>query len=299
MAAGGTVRVINDCIVERGQVQEVRLPRASLARIQVMEYLRAFLAGRSGWSRVNGLLIVSGAFGVFRRDVVVEVGGLDPRTLGEDMELDVRIHRHMHEQRRDYRVVFVPDPVCWTEVPEDLKNLRSQRIRWHRGLTDILVRHRRMIGNPRYGVVGMLALPYFVLFELLAPVVELIGLVVIPVGLVFGFIDWPFALLFAAMALLFGIFLSVAALMLEELALRRYPSLRQILTLVLYSVIENFGYRQVTAWWRIIGLVREIRRTEAVWESLDRKGFTGPDEPAIAEVIAVQHAAHDDQRLVG
>ncbi len=273
VAVGGIVRIVNDSIVDRGHVQEVRLPRAHLARIQVLEYLRAFLAGRSGWSRVNGLLIISGAFGMFRRDVVLEVGGLSRSTLGEDMELVVRIHRRMREQGRDYRIGFVPDPVCWTEAPEDLRNLRSQRIRWHRGLTDVLVSHRGMLLRPRYGVVGMFAMPHFWLFELLAPVVELAGVVLVPVSFLLGYVNLAFLLVFAAMALLFGIFLSIAALALEELALRRYPSVRQLLLLVVYAFVENVGYRQLTAWWRIRGLAKELRRSEAVWESLDRKGF--------------------------
>ncbi|MCW2920912.1 MAG: hypothetical protein JWL76_786 [Thermoleophilia bacterium] len=274
VAVGGIVRIVNGSIVERGHVSEVRLPRAHLARIQVLEYLRAFLAGRSGWSRVNGLLIISGAFGIFRRDIVAEVGGFDTHTLGEDMELVVRIHRHMRRERRPYRIGFVPDPVCWTEAPEDLKNLRSQRIRWHRGLTDVLFRHRSMALNPRYGVVGMFAIPHFVLFELLAPVVELSGLVLVPVSWSLGYVNWVFVLAFMSMALLFGIFLSIAALALEEMALRRYPSVRQLLTLVVYAFVENLGYRQLTAWCRIRGLLKELRRADAVWESLDRKGFT-------------------------
>jgi cellulose synthase/poly-beta-1,6-N-acetylglucosamine synthase-like glycosyltransferase len=277
VAVGGIVRIINDSIVERGHVSEVRLPRAHLARIQVLEYLRAFLAGRSGWSRINALLIISGAFGVFRRDVVSEVGGFSTRTLGEDMELVVRIHEHMRRERRPYRIGFVPDPVCWTEAPEDLKNLRSQRIRWHRGLTDILFMHRRMVGNPRYGAVGLFSMPHFVLFELLAPIVELAGLVLVPVSWWLGYVNWVFVVAFASMALLFGIFLSIAALALEEMALRRYPSVRQLLTLVAYAFVENLGYRQLTAWWRIRGLVRELRRVDAVWEPLDRKGFASAD----------------------
>ena len=280
VAVGGIVRIVNDSIVDRGHVTDVRLPRAHLARIQVLEYLRAFLAGRSGWSRINALLIISGAFGVFRRDVVTEVGGMDPNTLGEDMELVVRMHRHLRRERRPYNVAFVPDPVCWTEAPEDLRNLRTQRIRWHRGLTDILLKHRGMVGNPRYGVVGLFSLPHFVLFELLAPVVELAGIVIVPLSWIFGFINWVFVVAFVAMALLFGIFLSLAALALEEMALRRYPSVRQLLTLVVYAFVENIGYRQVTAWWRIQGLVRELRRAEAVWGSLERKGFTQAGAPA-------------------
>jgi len=177
VGTGGIVRLANGCDIERGHVSQVGLPESRLAALQVVEYLRAFLTARAGWSRVNSLLIVSGAFGVFRRDVMREIGGYRVDTVGEDGELVVRMHRHLRARRRPYRVTFVPDPVCWTEAPETLTVLRRQRGRWHRGLAEIIWHHRGMLCNPRYGRVGMIALPTMVAFELLGPVVELSGLV--------------------------------------------------------------------------------------------------------------------------
>jgi cellulose synthase/poly-beta-1,6-N-acetylglucosamine synthase-like glycosyltransferase len=169
------------------------MPGQLLARIQVMEYLRAFLLGRTGWSRLQSLVLISGAFGLFRRDVVVSVGGLEPDCIGEDFELVMRIHRKMRQEKRDYRVSFVAEPVSWTEVPVTRKVLGNQRRRWHRGLWEVLWRYRGMVLNPRYGRIGLLALPYYWLFELLAPVLELMGLVLVPLGLLTGAVDVRYA----------------------------------------------------------------------------------------------------------
>jgi cellulose synthase/poly-beta-1,6-N-acetylglucosamine synthase-like glycosyltransferase len=273
VATGGVVRVVNDCPVEHGRVLDVRVSRGWLPRIQTVEYLRAFLMGRTGWSRLQALAIISGAFGMFRRDVVVEVGGLDPSNLGEDFDLVTRIHRRMRDQRRPYRVVFVGEPVVWTEVPPTLETLKRQRKRWHRGLAQTLWRHRGMIGNPRYGRIGLIALPYYVLFELIAPVVELVGLVAMVLGLAVGAINVPFALLFALVALGYSFLLTLASLALEEFSFHRYRRWSDLGWLVLASMAENLGYRQLTAVWRIQGLWEQLRGQGYEWGAMTRIGF--------------------------
>jgi cellulose synthase/poly-beta-1,6-N-acetylglucosamine synthase-like glycosyltransferase len=273
VATGGVVRVVNDCPVEHGRVLDVRVPRGWLPRIQTVEYLRAFLMGRTGWSRLQALAIISGAFGMFRRDVVVEVGGLDPSNLGEDFDLVTRIHRRMRDQRRPYRVVFVGEPVVWTEVPPTLETLKRQRKRWHRGLAQTLWRHRGMIVNPRYGRIGLIALPYYVLFELIAPVVELVGLVAMVLGLAVGAINVPFALLFALVALGYSFLLTLASLALEEFSFHRYRRWSDLGWLVLASMAENLGYRQLTAVWRIQGLWEQLRGQGYEWGAMTRIGF--------------------------
>ena len=179
VATGGVIRAANGCKVVDGRIVEVNLAHAWIVRIQVVEYLRAFLLGRTGWSRFGALILISGAFGMFRRDVLVEVGGLDPDSIGEDFELVMRLHRHMIDNRRDYRVQFVAEPVSWTEVPVTAKVLRSQRKRWHRGLWETLWKYRGMLFNPRYGRVGLVAIPHYWAFELIAPLLELVGLVLV------------------------------------------------------------------------------------------------------------------------
>jgi cellulose synthase/poly-beta-1,6-N-acetylglucosamine synthase-like glycosyltransferase len=272
IGAGGIIRVANGCRIERGHVTEVGLPRRPLAMLQTVEYLRAFLAARTGWSAVNGLLIISGAFGVFRRTRVIDVGGFATDSIGEDFELCMRLHRRARDERRPYRLEFIPDPVCWTEVPERLRDLGGQRHRWHRGLVDTLWRHRRMIGNPRYGAVGLLSLPFFLLFELMGAFVETLGYVSIAVSLALGVVNVAFALVFMAVAVLSGILLSLAAVLLEDVAFRRYGRLRELLRLVVYSVGENFGYRQVITGYRVRGFLAYLRGDKA-WGEIRRVGF--------------------------
>jgi cellulose synthase/poly-beta-1,6-N-acetylglucosamine synthase-like glycosyltransferase len=241
--------------------------------VQVVEYLRAFLLGRTGWSRLGGLLIISGAFGMFRRDLVVEIGGLDHDTIGEDAELVVRLHRHMREMRRDYRVVFVAEPVSWSEAPSTARVLGRQRRRWHRGITEILWKHRRMLANPRYGRIGLVAMPYYVLFEFLAPVIELAGLVMVPLGFAVGAVNVDFALKFLLVAYGYAMVVNLIALAVEEFTFARYPGWRDLAYATVASALENIGYRQVTAVWRVMGAWSAIRRSRQVWGVMTRTGF--------------------------
>jgi cellulose synthase/poly-beta-1,6-N-acetylglucosamine synthase-like glycosyltransferase len=272
VAAGGIIRVANGCRIDQGHVTRVGLPSRPLAMLQTVEYLRAFLAARTGWSMVNGLLIISGAFGMFRRTRVIEVGGFATDSIGEDFELCVRLHRRAREERRPYRLEFVPDPVCWTEVPERLRELGGQRNRWHRGLLDTLWRHRRMIANPRYGAVGLLSLPFFVTFEFLGAFVEVFGYLSLVVSLILGVVNVSFALTFLAVAVLSGVLLSLAAVLLEDFAFRRYGRLPELLRLIAFSVAENFGYRQLITGYRIRGVFAYLRGDKA-WGEIRRIGF--------------------------
>jgi cellulose synthase/poly-beta-1,6-N-acetylglucosamine synthase-like glycosyltransferase len=270
VAVGGTVRIANGCTVRRGFIEKVGLPRKFIALVQVVEYMRAFLFGRLGWSRINALLIVSGAFGVFRKDVLAEIGGFNPNAVGEDMEIIVRMHRHMKAKGRPYRITFIPDPVCWTDAPETLRGLRSQRVRWQHGLGQALFLNRSLMLNPRGGTVSWIAFPFYLVFELFGPVVEAAGYAIIIVGGCLGWISWPVALLFLGMAVMLGILLSSSALMLEELSFHIYPRTRDLLVLYLIAVLENFGYRQLTAVWRLQGLFRWWFRKHARWETISR-----------------------------
>ncbi len=272
VAVGGVIRVANGCVIDSGRVVEVRTPKSPLANFQIVEYLRAFLAGRTGWSTLNCMLIVSGAFGLYRRQDVIEAGGLATDSIGEDMELTTRIHRTLREKKVKYRIVFVPDPVAWTEVPDTLRVLGRQRDRWHRGLTDTLLRNKKMLFNPRYGTVGLLAMPYFLLFEWFGPIIELLGYVAFVLGLALGIINLEFALLFFIAAVGLGALLSVAAVFLEELRLRRYPRWRDLGKLTAYGILENFGYRQLNTYWRVKGLISFIRKNTE-WGEMERKGF--------------------------
>jgi len=271
-ATGGIVRIANGCTIDHGRVVEVHLPRSRLATLQVVEYFRAFLIGRVGWSRLNALLIISGAFGLFRRSLVEEVGGWWTGTVGEDVELVVRLHRRLRERAEEYRIAFVPDPVCWTEAPEDLRTLGRQRRRWHRGLAQTLWRHKRVLFNPRHGALGMLAFPYFVVFELLGPLIEILGP---PLTIFFwatGRLSTLFLVAFLLVSVLLGILLSIAALALEEFSFRRHPRTSEVARLILYAVVENLGYRQLNDLWRAMAFIDLARRRHA-WGEQRRRGI--------------------------
>ena len=278
VGVGGIVRIANGCRIEAGQVVEVALPRSRLAVLQVVEYFRAFLVGRVAWSRARSLLIISGAFGLFRRDVVEAVGGWWTDTVGEDAELVIRIHEHLRARGERYRIDFVPDPVAWTEAPETFSGLARQRRRWQRGLAESLGRHRRMIGNPRYGLIGLFAMPYFVVFELLGPIIDVLGYIALPLAVAFQLLSVGFLVAFLALAVGLGVFLSFAALALEEFSFRRHPRGREVARLLAYAVFENLGYRQLTSVWRIAGLV-DLARGRSEWGVMTRRGLGAGARP--------------------
>ena len=273
VATGGVVRAANGCTTRAGRIIEINTPPTWLPRIQVVEYLRAFYLGRAGWSRLRALILISGAFGVFRRDVVVEAGGLDPDSIGEDFELVMRVHRMMRRSRRAYDVRFVAEPVCWTEVPSTRAVLRRQRARWHRGLWETLWKYRGMFLNPRYGRVGMLAVPYYWVFELIAPLLEFLGLVLVIAGLIFGVVNVPFAVLFMLVAYGYAMLVTLASLAIEELTFHRYPRWRDLGRSAAAAILENLGYRQATAWWRLQGWWASLTRRQQVWGTMTRQGF--------------------------
>ncbi|MGB9109550.1 MAG: glycosyltransferase family 2 protein [Telluria sp.] len=272
VATGGTIRIANGCEVAGGFLTRVGLPRNPLALFQVVEYLRAFLFGRLGWSAVNGMLIISGAFGVFRKDAVVSVGGYRPDTIGEDMELIVRLHRLLRARRQPYRIEFVPDPVCWTEAPEDFKTLKNQRIRWQRGLAESLNANWGLMFSRNGGVPGWLAFPFMLLFEWLGPLVEVGGYVFMTIAFLTGEISWQAFSTFMFVAIGLGILLSASGLLLEEMSFHIYPRGKQLLALGLVVLVENLGYRQLNTWWRLIGLFRWATQKEASWGAMTRKG---------------------------
>ncbi|GAC1653715.1 MAG: glycosyltransferase [Gemmatimonadaceae bacterium] len=271
-AVGGTIRVANACSVAYGRVTEARVDRRWLPGVQVVEYLRAFLFGRLGWNRLGGNLIISGAFGLFRRDYLLAIHGYRTDTVAEDMDLVVRLHRYLREKGLPDVMPFVPDPVAWTEVPVSLAVLGRQRERWHRGLLETLLRHRDLLFNPKYGSVGMVSFPFFLFGEALAPVVELLGFLALVLGAGFDLIDWPFAQMFLIVALGYGFLLSLWAIALEELSFRRYTRSSDLVRLLAFALLESFGYRQLTVWFRLQAFWK-LARGDRRWGTMQREGF--------------------------
>ncbi len=274
VATGGIVRIVNGSTISDSRVTRVATPRSLLVNIQIVEYLRAFLAGRLGWSRMGLLLIISGAFGLFRRDVVIEAGGYDTATVGEDAELVFRLHRYCRETGRPYKLSFIADPVCWTEAPTSLKVLARQRDRWQRGLIQCIVKHRRMLGRREYGRIGFVALPYFVVFEMIGPLLELAGYVVVTVSAAMGLISPGIALAFFALSVVCGLIFSFGALAIEERAFQRYPRWRCLARLAMAAALENFVYRQYMTLVRARATVRLILGRDAGWGEMLRTGYT-------------------------
>lgn len=275
VATGGTVRLANGCEVSGGFLTKIGPPSNLLALFQVVEYLRAFLFGRLGWSVIDGMLIISGAFGLFRKETVIRVGGYRTNTIGEDMELVVRIHRMLRSDGTPYKIKFVPDPVCWTEAPEDLQTLKNQRIRWQRGLSESLSSNFGLMFNRNGGIPGWVAFPFMVLFEWLGPLLELGGYCFMLFAAVFGGISWTAFVVFIFLAISIGILLSLSGLLLEEMTFHLYPRPRHLALLAFAVIAENFGYRQLNTWWRLLGLYRWATQGEGTWGVMKRKGIGG------------------------
>lgn len=273
IASGGSVRIANGCQIESGHILNIGLSNNPWVVMQIIEYLRAFLLGRIGLSRHNLLLIISGAFGVFSKQWVVAAGGYKTDTVGEDMELVVRIHRLLKEKGEKKKIVYVPDPVCWTEVPEESTFLRRQRRRWHRGLFESLWTHRKLTFNPKYGSIGFISFPYFWIVEFFGPVIECLGYIFMILCLFLGGMYIEFAILLFFLSFLYGSLFSMAAVLLEEWSLTKYPKVSDILKLFLYSLTETLWYRPMTVLWRCEGIWQVIKG-EKSWGEMKRKGVS-------------------------
>jgi cellulose synthase/poly-beta-1,6-N-acetylglucosamine synthase-like glycosyltransferase len=271
-AVGGTIRVANNCTVEFGRVTDARVDPRWLPGCQVVEYLRAFLFGRMGLNALGANLIISGAFGLFRKEYLRAIGGYRTGNVTEDMDLVVRLHRWLREKKIDAQLPFVPDPVAWTEVPATVRVLARQRERWHRGLIATLWEHRVMLLNPKYGRIGMIAMPFYVFGEMLAPAVEVFGVLALGLGIAIGAVDAQFAFLFLGVAIGYGMLLSLWAIVLEELSFRRYRRRRDFFRLLGFAIIEGIGYRQLTVLFRMLGYFRFFRGVET-WGRMPREGI--------------------------
>ncbi|MBV7508109.1 glycosyltransferase [Bacillus sp. sid0103] len=273
IASGGSVRIANGCQIKNGHIQKIGLSNNPLVVMQIIEYLRAFLMGRIGLSRHNLLLIISGAFGVFSKHWVIEAGGYKTDTVGEDMELVVRMHRLLKERKTNKKIVYVPDPVCWTEVPEDITFLRRQRRRWHRGLFESLWTHKKITFNPKYGSIGFISFPYFWIVEFFGPIIEFLGYLFMILCLFLGGIYVEFAILLFLLSCLYGSVFSMTAVLLEEWSLTKYPKVSDIMKLFLYSLTETIWYRPMTVLWRCEGIWQMIIGDRS-WGEMKRKGVS-------------------------
>lgn len=270
IVAGGLVRIANGFKIRDGRVSGFSMPEKMIERFQIVEYFRSFLSGRVSWGATNSMLIVSGAYGVFKKQAVIEVGGYKTNTIGEDMEIVVRLHRYMRAHRRKYKIIFCEDSVCWTQGPMSVADIRSQRRRWQIGLFDTLISHKSLFLNPRYGSVGLMAIPYNWVFELFGAVVEVLGYFIIPFSLVMGELNIFFFVVYFLLAVLLGVILSLGSLILEQYTRKSVMSAKQCLSLSLYALLENFGYRQMITLFRLEGIFK-YRKLRKTWGKIKRK----------------------------
>jgi len=271
IAVGGIVRILNGSKVQNAELKEVHLPHTHIEMLQVIEYLRAFLVGREAWAGFNLLPIISGAFGIFRRDLLLKIQGFRAEAVGEDFDLIVRLHRYMHDHNLPYHINFIPDPTCWTEAPSDYRSLARQRARWHKGLLDTLWASRGMLFKKRYGRVGAVILPYMWLFECFAPALEVVGYSTIILAAVLGCLSHEFFVQFLLFGYAFATLISVGSVLLEELNYRRYGRWREVAWLLTYCLFEHLPYRQLTMIWRLRGMW-EYLRGDVRWHELKRTG---------------------------
>lgn len=271
IGTGGVIRIVNSCDVERGHIREIHLPDKMLPRLQVLEYTRAFLLGRMAWSHLDGLMLISGAMGMFDRETVIKAGGYSVKTVGEDMELVLRMRRYMAEKGSKYEITYIPDPLCWTEVPSDLKSMRKQRTRWTRGLVESLKTHRKMFLNRKYGRLGTLGYPYWFFFEWLSPLVAFGGFVYTFFLIVTSTLNWPFYLLLFIFVYTFAVSLSTWAVLFEEITFHKYKKKRDVLRLLSAAFVEPFFY-PVHTYFAVRGNLEALRGKKG-WGSAERKGF--------------------------
>jgi cellulose synthase/poly-beta-1,6-N-acetylglucosamine synthase-like glycosyltransferase len=272
IGAGGVVRIANSCEVQHGRLVKVHMPDNLLSRFQVLEYLRGFLMGRLAWSRINGLLIVSGALGLFDKDIVIKCGGYSTKTVGEDMELIIRMRKYMHKHKLPYKLVYTPEPLCWTEAPANLNVLGRQRNRWSRGTLESLLMHKDILFNPKYGTLGMLSFPYWLLVEWLGPILEFIGLIILVTLIALGLVHWTYSLILFAMVYAFVLVISTLTIIYEELSYRQYTSGRDLIKLWILSFLEPFIYHPLILYWEMKGNFDFLTGKKA-WGKMSRNGF--------------------------
>ena len=273
IGAGGVIRIANSCEISGGHIKKIHLPRKFLPRAQVMEYTRAFLMGRMAWSELDGLLLISGALGMFDREIVIRAGGYSTTTVGEDMELVVRIRRYMAENNRRYDVVYIPDPLCWTEVPSSVRVLARQRSRWTRGTLETLITHRKLFFNRRYRKLGMLGYPYWLVFEYLAPIIEFFGILWFIFLAVTGRLNWPFFLLLTGFVYFFAVSLSIWSVLFEEITFHKYEKRRDVLKLIGTAFLEPVFYHPMVMLMNVKGNLDKLMRKNT-WGTMERRGFS-------------------------
>ncbi len=273
IATGGVIRIANSCEIRDGKLIQVNLPKKLIERVQILEYIRAFLIGRMAWSRLNGLLVISGAFGIFDKDIAIAAGGYDTKTVGEDMEIIVRMRKFMQDLNRPYKVAYIPDPLCWTEAPDNYKVLISQRNRWARGTIETLKIHKDICFNPKYKSLGLLSYPFWLIYERLAPLIEISGIIYFIILISTGKVHMRFTLPLLITAYFISVLFSIMALLMEDLTYHQYKKKRDIFNLILTAILEPFVFHPFMLWAALKGNIDKWTGKKIGWGTMTRKGL--------------------------
>lgn len=273
IATGAGIRISNSCEVKDGFLRKVHCPRDWYPRFQELEYVRSFLFGRMAWSHINGLLLVSGGLGMFDKEIAIKAGGYWHKSLGEDMELITRMRKHMHEQKQKFLIKYIPESLCWTEVPETRKVLIRQRTRWARGLVQTLFLHKKMFFNPKYGKTAFLILPFFFLFEFLVPIIEFLGLIILTTAFINNSINVEYLLIAGLMVYLFYLLITLVSILVDDYLYRSYANYKELIILIFMAIIEPFFYHPLNVYASLKGYWLFVRQKEQKWGVMIRKGY--------------------------
>ncbi len=274
IATGAAIRISNSCEFKDGMLFKSHFPDNFFARFQELEYIRSFLFGRMAWSKINGLLLVSGGLGMFDKETVIEAGGYWHKSLGEDMELITRMRKLMHKKKEKFLIIYIPESLCWTEVPASMTIFLRQRVRWARGLVQTLFLHKDVFLNPKYGKTGLLIFPYYLLYEFAVPILEILGLIVLTIDLLFFNINYDFLLIGSAFVYLFYISITLISVFLDQLIYKHYTGIKEVLILIVMIFIEPFVFHPLNVYASLKGYWHFLRQKEQKWGVMVRKGFT-------------------------
>lgn len=273
IATGAAIRISNSCEFKDGMLYKSHFPDNFFARFQELEYIRSFLFGRMAWSKINGLLLVSGGLGMFDKEIVIEAGGYWHQSLGEDMELITRIRKLMHQKKEKFLIIYIPESLCWTEVPASMTIFLRQRIRWARGLVQTLYLHKNVFLNPKYGKTGLIIFPYYLFFEFAVPILELVGLIVLVLDILFFSINYHFLLIGSAFVYLFYITITLISVFLDQVIYKHYSGIKEIIILIVMVFVEPIVYHPLNVYASLKGYWYFLRQKEQKWGVMVRKGF--------------------------
>jgi cellulose synthase/poly-beta-1,6-N-acetylglucosamine synthase-like glycosyltransferase len=273
IATGAGIRISNSCEVKDGFLVKIHFPKGWYPRFQELEYVRAYLFGRMAWSQINGLLLVSGGLGMFDKEIAIAAGGYWHKSLGEDMELVTRMRKYMYDHKLPFLIQYIPESLCWTEVPATREVLIRQRVRWSRGLIQTLNLHKNIFFNPKYERMGFLIFPYFFAFEFLIPILELIGVLVLIISFFTLNLDYVYLLYLTLTIYLFYLIITFISILLDDVIYKNYANTKEIITLVLMAMIEPFFYHPVNVYASLKGYYHFFSQKEQSWGNMQRQGF--------------------------